>query len=166
MLSKKGFSVLEILVVVLIIAILTTIVAPWLWRAILKVRYSSILLPARTVWEGQEAYHLIHGEYASDVNDLDLTVPTSPEITLEVHGTGDYAYVKASRGDFNAHFVLYQKNSKYFAGETHCEALADDTNANWVCTTGFHGTPVEGGGPTAGYNTYVLFAGDNANAEP
>lgn len=153
--GKKGFSLIEVLIVVLIVGILAAVVLPWLQRAIIRTRYSAMLLTAKSIWEGQEAYYLFNNQYAADPADLDLTVPTSNNITLTVQGSGDYAYVRASRTNFNAHFVLYQKNSRYFAGQTHCEALEDDTNANWVCEEGFHGTAIEDG-PRAGYNTYVL----------
>lgn len=87
------------------------------------------MLPAKSVWEGQEAYYLINAQYASDPGDLDLTIPSSEALLIEVHGTGDYAYVKASRPGFHNNYILYQKNSRYFPGEVHCEAQDENTNA-------------------------------------
>lgn len=152
---KNGFTLIEILVVVLIVGILTVVVLPWLQKAIIRTKYSTLMLPAKAVWEGQEAYYLINAQYASDPADLDLTIPSSGELVITVQGSGDYAYVKASRPGFHNNYILYQKFSRYFPGEVHCEAADGNTNATWLCEEGYHGTSVAGS-RTEGFNTYKI----------
>lgn len=153
---KHGFTLIEMLVVVLIIGILSAIALPWFQRAIIRAKYHTLALPAKSVWEGQEAYYLIHNRYASTAGELDMTVPSTNEVVLEMQNTENAAYVKASRPGFENNYVVYQQHSALFPGQTFCEALIDNTNANWLCETSLHGTLVAGASQTEGYNAYVI----------
>lgn len=159
MTSKRGFTLIEMLVVVLIIAILVVMVFPWLHRAILRSKYSMLMLPGKSIWEGQEAFYLLNSRYATDISDLDITVPARGEIIFDVHADQDYAYVKTSRSGFHNNYVMYQKFSRNFPGQTHCEALNDNNYAQWICAEVMHGSPIEGSSTESDYTAYVIGQG-------
>ncbi len=69
---KKGFTLLELLVVVLIIAVLTLIVAPQYRLAVARTRISEMVMLANRLHEEEKAYFLVNGQYASDLSKLDI----------------------------------------------------------------------------------------------
>ena len=75
MLKRKGFTLIEMLVVVLIIGILAAIAFPQYQIAVLKSRYTQLMVMADAIRQAQDAYYLVHGKYSLKINDLDITVP-------------------------------------------------------------------------------------------
>ncbi|MBQ3666732.1 MAG: prepilin-type N-terminal cleavage/methylation domain-containing protein [Elusimicrobiaceae bacterium] len=156
--NRTGFTLIEVLVVVLIIAVLAAVAVPQYQKAVLKSRFSSLMPTTKAIRDGNEAYYMTHGGYASAVNQLDITATNNNDMTFELSRDPDYSYVLATRTDLNEknNLVMYQKHSTQFPGETHCEALANDERANWLCEKGLHATQSLGEVISEGYNTYVL----------
>ena len=75
MLKRKGFTLIEMLVVVLIIAVLAAIAFPKYQLAVLKTRYTQLMVLANALHKAQDAYYLATGKYALKINDLDITIP-------------------------------------------------------------------------------------------
>ena len=69
---KKGFTLIELLVVVLIIGILTAIAVPKYQMAIAKSRLANIKYVFASIRQAQESYYTAHGEYANNIEDLDI----------------------------------------------------------------------------------------------
>ena len=153
--KHAGFTLVEILVVVLIVGILAAVAVPQYQKAVLKSKFSSLLPTTKAVRDGNEAYYLTHSGYARAVNQLDITTTNNEDMTLELSNDPEYSYVLATRPSLNNNLIMYQKHSAQFPGEIHCEALEDDERANWLCETGMHATKTLGEGITPNYIEYV-----------
>ncbi len=76
-LNKKGFTLIELLVVVLIIGILAAIAIPKYQLAVEKTRATERLAIATTIYAAQQRYKLGTGSWADNMEDLDVTVPST-----------------------------------------------------------------------------------------
>ena len=132
----KGFTLIEILIVVLIIGILGAIALPQYQRAVLKSRFAALMPIAKSMADSNEAFYLEHGEYADNAEDLPIQGRRNytDGTELEFGTMTGYSYVLATRdNDFPNNYIVYQKHSENFPGEIHCEADANNTQAQDVC---------------------------------
>ncbi len=162
--KKRGFTLIEILVAILIVGILATVALPQYQKAVLKSRYSALMPIARKLADSNEVYYMEHGNYASD--PAEMPVQGQAEYPVGTHlafgPSARYAYVLASNADKIPHntYVVYQKHSGQYAGEIHCEADAHNANAQAVCES-FGATENIGETITPHYVTYVLMGTGN-----
>ena len=68
----KGFTLIELLVVVLIIGILSAVALPQYRKAVLKSRFATIKNLARSLADAQNIYYMANGEFAHNLDDLDI----------------------------------------------------------------------------------------------
>lgn len=152
-----GFTLLELLVVVLIIGILVAIALPQYQKAVHKSRFSSLMPVAQAIRDGQEVYFLTNGQYASNLKDLDVTLTNNEETMVTLSQHDDYKYAKATKDSIKAknNLIVYQKHSPNFPGEVHCEAKVGDAQAEWLCSHALHAGQELGAVVTPGFNTYI-----------
>jgi prepilin-type N-terminal cleavage/methylation domain-containing protein len=77
---KKGFTLLELLVVVLIIGILSAVALPMYEKAVFKTNVMSMMPTARAIKNAQETYYLANGVYAGIFADLDVSFANSCQV--------------------------------------------------------------------------------------
>jgi len=73
--NKKGFTLIEVLVVVLIIGILTSIALPQYTKSVEKSRAMKGVAALKDILTAQQAYYTTYGKYAEDLSELDVDVP-------------------------------------------------------------------------------------------
>jgi prepilin-type N-terminal cleavage/methylation domain-containing protein len=76
----RGFTLIELLVVVVIISILAAIAIPQYFTAVERARVSNMLTLLKSIDSAQKIYFLTTGNYAMNINDLDIQLPTGGNI--------------------------------------------------------------------------------------
>jgi prepilin-type N-terminal cleavage/methylation domain-containing protein len=74
---SRGFMLIELLVVVLIIGILAALALPQYQFVVMKARASEAFVLGKAAYTAQEYYELINGEWANDPGTLDISFPSA-----------------------------------------------------------------------------------------
>ena len=161
--KSKGFTLIEILVVVLIIGILAAISVVQYQKSVLKSRFTALMPIAKALYEGNELFAMSSGKYTDKLENLDISTTGGVSgSTANINGSivtlgvnNRHTYVKATRENFDNNLIMFQKGSKYFPGEIHCEAKEGKTLANWLCKKELGGEKLDRS-LTEGYTDYVI----------
>ena len=106
-LFNNGFTLIELLVVVLIIGILAAIALPQYQRAVDKSRYAAMIQAARSIEAAQEVFYLENGYYATDWDELSVTL--SKDLPTEHGGRLSIGHAGFDIGSLYTSAIYYDK---------------------------------------------------------
>ena len=143
-LMKKGFTLLELLVVVLIIGILAGIALPKYQMTVMKSRYSTMMATVNAINEAEERYYLVHDKYAATFDGLDIDLSgcnLSDDkkncyydwgyCEVRTNSNGDRVHCENTKTLNNAYVTYLKEQNTNYAGRRICWAFTVDKNDKW-----------------------------------
>lgn len=124
--NNSGFTLIEVLVVVLIIGILTSVALPQYQKAVEKTRAMQGVQALKDILSAQQVYYETYGRYTHDLSklDVDVAIPSDFKIVTQ---EGYRLIIQRT----NAHG--YTLNVNYEGGFGYCFARRKNTKDVKIC---------------------------------
>lgn len=131
---KHGFTLIEMLVVVLIVGILAAVALPQYETAVEKSRATQAFILGKHLAEAEELYFLSTGRYTDDWEELGEARPNIKGWTFSLDFTTENIRAKRDNTTLHYRFFLRElRNNVSYAGRYLCLAQAADEKAISVC---------------------------------
>jgi prepilin-type N-terminal cleavage/methylation domain-containing protein len=143
---SRGFTLIEVLVVVLIIGILTSVALPNYQVAVLKARYTELMNVVAPLADAEMVYYATFNKFTDQLNELDVSLPGGVKLSadgkyaywkkfeLHVYLSPNPAYSSAISSTYNSRLMYLEYfNSGNSGGGRQCRAKENDGVANKVC---------------------------------
>ncbi len=110
--NKLGFTLLELLVVVLIIGILAAIAFPQYQLAVDKSRFAALMNITKALTSANERFYLTNGRYSTNLNELDVEIKAN-----RISKEGTTAYFDWGKCKLHNQRQVYCINNKNLQNE-------------------------------------------------
>ncbi len=127
--DKSGFTLIEMLVVVLIIGILAAVALPQYKKVVLKSRFATIKNITRAIYDAEQRYYLVHNQYTTNWDELDIDKGNA---NCNIGTPSHYVWCNllTKNGTLLLQYVIMTQN-----GKERCDATPADSNSltNQIC---------------------------------
>lgn len=110
--TTKGFTLMELLVVVLIISILAGIALPEYTKAVEKSRSSEAFTLLANLVNAEKLYKLSTGGFTGDLNQLDLELPNISAADASKFSTSDWEFTVSVHPLYTSTFTAFAARAK------------------------------------------------------
>ena len=119
--KTQGFTLIEVLVVVLIIGILTSIALPQYQFAVEKARAAEGLVSLRAIADAAEIYYSQYNTYPDTLDQLDISLPDFKYFDIEIYNKLYIGLIRKGAQYRLAH--IYYENPNRWAPRDSCDLV-------------------------------------------